>query len=208
MEPSPLTAAEEESRSAAELAEREAEFETEAKVDDEAGAGLPDQIDFPETPNPFAPYTPEQLLQCCLDCEEGSCSCDSFSDCNLFITRFPGLRDELVARRKTSRRRLFSPYKKTKYDLPTTTPQPPSGGAAGLALAGLAASLRSGPREPGLRSVPVEQEAHESDSDSQFGYLVASTLRESNLSVAQKLGLQGEILSLLASRIGKVPKKQ
>ena len=39
------------------------------------------------------------------------------------------------------------------------------------------------------------------DSDAQFGNLVANFLRESNLSMVQKLALQGEILGLIASKI-------
>ena len=39
------------------------------------------------------------------------------------------------------------------------------------------------------------------DSDAQFGNLVANCLRDSNLSMVQKLALQGEILGLIASKI-------
>ena len=39
------------------------------------------------------------------------------------------------------------------------------------------------------------------DGDAQFGNLVANCFRESNLSMVQKLALQGEILGLIASKI-------
>ena len=179
------------------------------KVDsdsDEASANPPPQITPPDTPNPYAPYSVEQLLECCMDCEDGSCQCDAVQDCNLFMHRFPHLREDLARRRKTSRRRQYGPYSKTKYDLPSTPQPPPPGGSAGLALAGLAAStLLSGPREPFLRSAEKENLAGQYDSDTQFGKLVANTLRESGLSVVQKLGLQGEILSLIANKIREFP---
>ena len=113
---------------------------------------------------------------------------------DLFLQRFPGLRKALEKRRKYSHRRQYSPYIKNFSDL--TTEEPPSGGGAGLAIAGLAAAstLRHGPREPSLRST-------DEDTNAQFGDLVANYIRGSGLTSMQKLTLQGEILGLIANKI-------